>query len=81
LVNRGLHKVDADTLARAVALALDEGAMPLEIGAELLYGLQRFPCRAITRVGHHVQVLLEVGELIDKQVHSKSSGPEKTMID
>ena len=34
LVNRGLHKVDADALARAVALALDEGAMPLEIGAE-----------------------------------------------
>ena len=35
----------------------------------------------IARVGHHVQVLLEVGKLIDKQVRVKLSRPEKTMID
>jgi hypothetical protein len=35
----------------------------------------------ITRVGHHVQVLLEVGKHIDKQVRVKLSRLEKTMID
>jgi len=82
LVDRRLLKVGADALARAVALTLDEGAMPLDIGVELLYGLQQFPCRAIARVGHHhVQVLLGVGELIDKQARVKLSRPKKTMID
>ena len=45
-------------------------------------GLQQFPCRAIVRVSyHHVQVLLEVGEFIDKQARVKFSGLEKTVVD
>jgi hypothetical protein len=82
LVDRALHKVGADALPQAVALPLDAGAIPLALGVERLYDLPQFPCRAIARVGpHHVQVLLEVGELIDKQAHVKLLRPEKTMID
>ena len=74
LVACGLHKVGANALARAVALTLGAGAMPLDISVKLLCGLQQFPCRAIARVGyHHVQVLLGVGELIDKQARLKLS--------
>ena len=50
LVDPRLHKVGADTLARAVALTPDEGAMLRDIGVELLYGLQPFLCRTIAPV-------------------------------
>ena len=50
LVDRRLHKVGADTLARAVALTPGEGAMLRAISVELLHRLQPFLCRAIAPV-------------------------------
>ena len=45
-------------------------------------GLHKVGAEALARVGyHHVQVLLEVGELIDEQVYIKLSGLEKAVVD
>src|SRR6266566_9229137 len=71
LIDRGFDKAGADAFAIPIALAIvgDERAISLDIGVELLNGLQQFPRRAIARDGpRHVEVHREGGNLVERFV-------------
>ena len=71
LVARRLDKAGADALARAIALAIvgDEGAIPLNLGVELLHSLEEFACGSSAGGRHrHVEVHRQGGNFMERFV-------------